>query len=55
MFKCRIGCNCQWNCNYHSSEIYSKIRRLLKPKPEAIKKAKPTEIVSSDKIEGKGG
>jgi len=41
--------------NYYNSELYSKIRRLLRPKPEPIKKAKPTEIVSSDKIEGKGG
>jgi hypothetical protein len=55
MFKCRIRCNCQRNLNYYSSELYSKIRRLLRHKPEAIRKAKPTEIVSSDKIEGNGG
>jgi hypothetical protein len=54
-FKCRIRCNCQWNLNYYSSEIYSKIRRLLRHQPEPIRKAKPTEIVSSDKIEGNGG
>jgi len=41
--------------NYYSSEIYSKICRLLRPKPEPIRKAKPTEMVSSDKIEGNGG
>jgi hypothetical protein len=38
-----------------SSELYSKIRRLLRPTPEAIRKAKLREIASSDKIEGNGG